>query len=113
MSLGNFCISGLTIWPVQCPSNFSKGRIFSDLTQDCVEIYMDDFTMYGDDYEQALANLDKVLTRCQETNLALSNEKCKMLMIEGIVLGHHISATGMKVDPAKIEVITKLPPTQS
>ena len=73
---------------------------------------MNDFTIYGDDYDQALANLDKVLTRCQETNLALSNEKCKMLMIEGIVLGHHISATGIKVDPTKIEVITNLPPPQ-
>ena len=41
---------------------------------------MDDFIVYGDDYDQALANLEKVLTRCQETNLALSNDKCKMLM---------------------------------
>ena len=70
---------------------------------------MDDFTIYGDDYDQALANLDKVLTRCQETNLALSNEKCKMLMTEAIVLGHHILVTRIKVDPAKIEVITNLP----
>jgi hypothetical protein len=97
------------------PATFQREvlGIFSDLTQDCVEIYMDDFTVYGDDYDQALANLDKVLTRCQETNLALSNEKCKMLMTEGIVLGHHISVTGIKVDPAKIEVITNLPPPQS
>ena len=32
-----------------------------------------------------------------------------MLLIEGIVLGHHISTEGIKVDPAKIEVIVKLP----
>ena len=74
---------------------------------------MDEFIVYGYDYEQALANLDKILTRCQETNLTLSNEKCKMLMMKGMVLGHHISATGIKVDPAKIEVITNLPPPQS
>ena len=32
-----------------------------------------------------------------------------MLLIEGIVLGHHISSQGIKVDPAKIEVIVGLP----
>ena len=83
--------------------------IFSDLIQDCVEIYMDDFTTYGDEYDQALDNLDKMLTRCQDTNLSLSNEKCKMLVTEGIVLGHHISDKEIKVDPAKIEVIINLP----
>ena len=32
-----------------------------------------------------------------------------MLLIEGIVLGHHISSQGIKVDPAKIEVIVGFP----
>jgi len=32
-----------------------------------------------------------------------------MLLTEGIVLGHHLSAEGIKVDPAKIEVIVNLP----
>ena len=69
---------------------------------------MDGFIVYGNDYEEALNNLEKVLIRCQERNLALSHEKCKMLMTKGIVLGHHISAIGIKVDLAKIEVISKL-----
>ena len=86
--------------------------ILADLVHDCVEIYMDDFTVYGNDFKEALDNLEKVLIRCQETNLALSHEKCKMMLTEGIVLGHHISSEGIKVDPAKIEIITGLsPPT--
>ena len=32
-----------------------------------------------------------------------------MLLTEGIVLGHHISPEGIKVDPAKVEIILKLP----
>ena len=101
---GTFAYMVLPLSLCNAPATFQREvlGIFSDLTQDCVEIYMDDFTAYGDDYGQALANLDKVLTRCQETNLALSNEKCKMLMTEGIGLGHHISVTGIKVDPAKV-----------
>ena len=42
-------------------------------------------------------------------NLSLSHEKCKMLLTEGIVLGHHVSSQGIKVDPAKIELIVFLP----
>lgn len=51
---------------------------------------MDDFTVYGDSFNEALENLEKVLIRCKETNLFLSHEKCFRMFNEGIVLGHHI-----------------------
>ena len=75
---------------------------------------MDDFTVYGSTFEDSLANLEKILKRCVDSNLSLSNEKCFMMMIEGIVLGHHISASGIKVDPDKIQIIDNLskPTTQ-
>jgi hypothetical protein len=71
---------------------------------------MNDFMVYGNTYHEALDNLEKVLIRCQEMNLSLSHEKCKMLLNERVVLGHHVSSEGIKVDLAKIEVIIKLPP---
>jgi hypothetical protein len=74
---------------------------------------MDHFTIYGNTYQEVLDNLEKFLIRCQEMNLSLSHEECKMLLIEGVVLGHHISFEGIKVDPAKIEVIVKLPPPET
>jgi len=74
---------------------------------------MDDFIVYGNNFKEALDNLEKVLIRCQETNLSLSHEKCKMMLTEGIVLGHHVSSSGFKVDPAKIEVINNLPPPKT
>ena len=83
--------------------------IFFDLIHDCVEMYMDDFIAYGNTFQEALDNLDKVQIRCQETNLSLSHEKCKMLLTEGIVLGNHVSSQGINVDPAKIEVIVGIP----
>ena len=70
---------------------------------------MDDFTAYGNTFQEALDKIEKVLTRCQEINLALDHEKCKMLLTEVIVLGHHVSSQGIKVDPVKIEVIVGLP----
>ena len=74
---------------------------------------MDDFTVYGNTYQEALDNLEKVLIRCQKMNLSLSHEKCKMLLTEGVVLGHHVSSEGIKFDPAKIEVIIRLPPPKT
>ncbi|KAL4272738.1 hypothetical protein GQ457_13G017070 [Hibiscus cannabinus] len=84
--------------------------IFSDLNEDCLEIFMDDFSMVGEDFDNCLRNLEKVLIRCKETNLVLNWEKCHFMVDEGIVLGHKISSKGMKVDKAKIDVISKLPP---
>ena len=54
--------------------------IFVDIIQDSVEVYMDDFTGYGNTFQEALDNLAKVLILCKETNLALSHEKCKVLL---------------------------------
>jgi hypothetical protein len=70
---------------------------------------MDDFTPYGNEFVQALNNLKKILERCIATRLCLSHEKCHMMMTEGVVLGNYISAYGIRVYLAKIEVILNLP----
>ena len=72
-------------------------------------MYMDDFTLYGDDFEPALQTLEKVLQRCIATRLCLSHEKCHMMMTEELILGHYISTTGIQVDPAKIQIILLIP----
>ena len=56
---------------------------------------MYDFTPYGEDFDQALEMLEKVLERCISTRLCISNEKCHMMMTEGVILGHYISAAGI------------------
>jgi len=75
-----------------------------------MEVFMDDFLVYGDSFDLCLKNLERVLERCEETNLVLNWEKCHFMVQEGIVLGHKISQMGMEVDKAKIKVIEKLPP---
>jgi hypothetical protein len=84
--------------------------IFSDLIENIMEVFMDDFSVYGKSFEECLENLDKVLKRCQETHLVHNWEKCHFMVREGIVLGHKVSEKGMEVDQAKIEVIEQLPP---
>ena len=86
--------------------------MFSDLVEEVMEIFMDDFTVYGSSFEQCLNNLETVLQRCKDKHLALNWEKCHFMVTEGIVLGHKISATGLEVDQSKISIIKTLaPPT--
>ncbi|GKA92467.1 reverse transcriptase domain-containing protein [Tanacetum coccineum] len=69
---------------------------------------MDD-SRFLDRFEFYLSNLEKMLKRCEDTNLVLNWEKCHFMCREGIVLGHKISKSGIEVDRAKVDVIVKLP----
>ncbi|XP_038902508.1 uncharacterized mitochondrial protein AtMg00860-like [Benincasa hispida] len=71
---------------------------------------MDNFSMYGQTYKVCFNNLEKILRRCEETNLVRNWEKCHFMVKESIVLRHKVSKKGLEVDKAKIEAIKKLPP---
>ncbi|RDX63167.1 Retrovirus-related Pol polyprotein from transposon 17.6, partial [Mucuna pruriens] len=74
----------------------------------CVEVFMDDFTVYAASFDACLENLSKVLRRCIDTNLVLNFEKCHFMVIEGIMLGHLVSNRGIEVDKSKIDIISSL-----
>ena len=84
--------------------------IFSDMIEEIIEVFMDDFSVYGKTFDHCLENLDKLLRRCQEKDLVLNWEKCHFIVREGIILGHLVSKRGIEVDKAKTEVIKQLPP---
>jgi hypothetical protein len=84
--------------------------IFSVLIEKVMEVFMDDFFIYGKIFDGCLANLDKVLKRCQMVDLVLNWEKCHVMVWEGIILGHKIFEKGIEVDKVNIEVIEQLPP---
>ena len=75
-----------------------------------MDIFMDDFSVYGSSFEHCLKNLEIVLQRSLDKNLALNWEKCHFMVTEGIVLKHKISATRLEVDQAKVYVIETLMP---
>nr|GEW54227.1 reverse transcriptase domain-containing protein [Tanacetum cinerariifolium] len=83
--------------------------IFHDMIEKTIEVFMDDFSVFGDSFSSCLTNLDKMLKRCEDTNLVLNWEKCHFMCREGIVLGYKISKSGIEVDRAKVDVIAKLP----
>ncbi|GJS03514.1 DNA-directed DNA polymerase [Tanacetum coccineum] len=83
--------------------------IFHDMIEKTIEVFMDDFLVFGDSFDSCLSNLEKMLKRCEYTNLVLNWEKYHFMCKEGIVLGHKISKSGIVVDHAKVDVIAKLP----
>jgi hypothetical protein len=109
---GTFSYRVLLFGICNAPATFQQDilGIFFDLVNESLDIYMDDFTPYGDTFDMALANLEKVLKHCKETHIYLSTKKFHMMMDEGVVLTHYISSVGIHVDHAKIKVILKIPP---
>jgi len=94
------------------PATFQRCMmaIFADLIENCIEFFIDDFSVFGSTFDACLENLNLVLRRCVETNMVLNCEKCHFMVTEGVVLGHKISKCGIEVDKAKVEIIEKLPP---
>ena len=112
---GTFAFRRMPFGLCNAPGTFQlcMMTIFSDMVERTIEIFMDDFSVMGNSFDNCLENLRTVLARCEETNLVLNLEKCHFMVQEGIVLGHRISARGIEIDRAKIEAIEKLPPPSS
>ena len=65
--------------------------IFTNMVEKCIEVFMDDFLVFGPSFDCCITNLELVLQR-EETNLVQNWEKFHFMVQEGIVLGHKISA---------------------
>ncbi|GJV24913.1 reverse transcriptase domain-containing protein [Tanacetum coccineum] len=108
---GTFAYRRMPFGLCNAPGTFQRCMmaIFHDMIEKTMEVFMDDFSVFGDSFSSCLANLDKMLKRCEDTKLALNWEKSHFMVKEGIVLGHKISRKGIEVDKAKVDVISKLP----
>nr|GEZ91575.1 hypothetical protein [Tanacetum cinerariifolium] len=82
--------------------------IFHDMIKKTIEVFMDDFLVFENSFQTCLSYLEKTLKRCEDTNLCLNWEKSYFMVKEGIVLGYKISKNRIKVDKAKVDVISKL-----
>ena len=108
---GTFAFRKMPFGLCNAPGTFQRCMmgIFSDMIEHILEIFKDDFSVFGDSYEGCLENLQRVLERCQEKNLVLNWEECHFMVTQGIVLGHIVSKEGIEVDKAKVELISNLP----
>ena len=87
-SFGTYAYRRMPFGLYNAPGTFQRCilNIFSDMVERIMEVYMDDITMYGNTFEQCLANLETVLHICIKKNLVLNWEKCQFMVNQGIVL---------------------------
>nr|GEX42797.1 reverse transcriptase domain-containing protein [Tanacetum cinerariifolium] len=108
---GTFAYRRMPFGLCNAPGTFQRCMlaIFHKIVKKTMEVFMDDFLVFGNSFENCLPHLDKMLQRCEDTNLCLNLEKSHFMVKEGIVLGHKISKNRIEVDRAKVNVIAKLP----
>nr|GEV13867.1 reverse transcriptase domain-containing protein [Tanacetum cinerariifolium] len=108
---GTFAYRRIPFGLCNAPGMFQRCMlaIFHDMVEKTMEVFMDDFSVFRNSFENCLSHLDKMLQRCEDTNLSLNWEKSHFMVKEGIFLGHKISKKGIEVDRAKVDVIAKLP----
>ncbi|GJR13663.1 reverse transcriptase domain-containing protein [Tanacetum coccineum] len=108
---GTFAYRRMPFGLCNAPGTFQRCMmaIFHDMIEKTMEVFMDDFSVFGDSFDSCLSNLEKMLKRCEDTNLVLNWEKCHFMCKAGIALGHKILKAGIEVNRAKVDVIAKLP----
>ncbi|GKB74122.1 reverse transcriptase domain-containing protein [Tanacetum coccineum] len=89
---GTFAYRHMPFGLCNAPGTFQRCMmaIFHDMIEETMEVFMDDFSVFGDSFSSGLSHLDKMPKRCEDTNLVLNWEKCHFMVKEGIVLGHKI-----------------------
>nr|GEU79026.1 reverse transcriptase domain-containing protein [Tanacetum cinerariifolium] len=108
---GTFAYLRMPFGLCNAPGTFQRCMlaIFHDMVEKTMDVFMDDFSVFGNSFENCFSRLDKMLQRCEDTNLCLNWEKSHFMVKEGIVLSHKIFKNGIEVDRAKVDVIAKLP----
>ena len=111
---GTYAFKRMQFGLCNAPATFQRCMmaIFVDLIENIMEVFMDNFFIFGNSFQNCLDNLRVVLQRCKEKSVVLNWEKCHSVVKEGIVLEHLISSKGLEVDQAKITTVrTLVPPT--
>ncbi|OMO93852.1 reverse transcriptase [Corchorus capsularis] len=95
----------------KAPATFQRCMmsIFQDYVEQIIEVFMDDFSVYGNSFDTCLDNLALILNRCKGNNLVLNSSKCHFMVDQGIVLGHVVASRGLEVDKAKVNIVQNLP----
>eukprot|EP00741_Cyanophora_paradoxa_P002997 tig00000658_g2909.t1 len=90
------------------PAAFSRAitAILGPLLTTCVVAYIDDITVFSPSIDQHLLDLKALFETISKANLRLKPSKCRFCVPEIDLLGHRISAEGIRQDPAKTKVIS-------
>ncbi|GJR29808.1 reverse transcriptase domain-containing protein [Tanacetum coccineum] len=81
---GTFAYRRMPFGLCNTPGTFQRCMlaIFHDMIEETMEVFMDDFSVFEDSFLSCLSHLDKMLKRCEDTNLVLNWEKCHFMVKE-------------------------------
>nr|GEU44883.1 reverse transcriptase domain-containing protein [Tanacetum cinerariifolium] len=108
---GTFAYRRIPFGLCNAPGTFQRCMmaIIHDMIKKTIEVFMDNFSVFRNSFQSRLSHLERMLKRCEDTNLCLNWENSHFMVKKGIVLGHKISKQGIEVDKAKVDVISKQP----
>nr|GFA75471.1 reverse transcriptase domain-containing protein [Tanacetum cinerariifolium] len=71
---GTFAYRRMPFGLCNAPGTFQRCMmtIFHDIIEKNIEVFMDDFSVFGDSFSSCLSHLDTMLQRCEDTNLVLN-----------------------------------------
>ncbi|GKD08416.1 reverse transcriptase domain-containing protein [Tanacetum coccineum] len=73
-SYGTFAYRRMSFGLCNAPGTFQwcMMAIFHNMIEKTMKVFMDDFLVFGDSFDSCLSNLEKMLKRCEDTNLVVN-----------------------------------------
>ncbi|GKD21824.1 reverse transcriptase domain-containing protein [Tanacetum coccineum] len=93
---GTFAYRRMPFGLCNAPGTFQRCimAIFHDMIEKTMEVFMDDFSVFGDSFENCLSRVDKMLQRCEDTNLWIEVDKAKIDVIAKLL--HPTTVKGVR-----------------
>ena len=98
------------------PSYFQRvmmTEVLGDLLTKAVEVYLDDFIVFGCSEDEFYSNLEQTLMRCKLKHITLNPSKCRFGVERIEYVGHTIDATGVSFSRQKLDSVLAMPKPQS
>ena len=104
---GHFEFIGMPFGLTNGPTTFMDlmHRVFQPYLDQFIVVFVDNILIYSQSEEEHEDHLRIVIQALREHQLYAKCSKCEFWLIEVRFLGHVVSASGVSVDPEKVEVI--------
>lgn len=106
---GTFMYARMPFSLMNTGANFQREMDVAFVGGKFVVIYLDDVTIFSGSDDEHLEHLQKAFLKCRKFGLSLNPKKYFFSLEEGKLLGHIVSNQGVKIDPARVEAIQKIP----
>nr|GFA97844.1 DNA-directed DNA polymerase [Tanacetum cinerariifolium] len=95
---GTFAYRRMSFSLCNAPSTFQRCMlaIFHDMVEKTMEVFMDDFSVFGNSFKNCLSRLDKMLQRCEDTNLSLTRRKVTLWSKRALSLAIRFQKMGLR-----------------